>query len=184
MRILTAALILMTTAARASAADYPRAEVFGTVGIGKTGDDEGGLGSGVNGGGGAGYRIVRRLGVEAEINAFRTKRSFSNAFPAYQASGVTVMGSGLFYLTTGRTQGYLLFGAGLMNARNAVNFGGVAVDRAGNGVGFNLGGGVKAFVSDHVSLRPEVRIYAGDPGGVIEAPFGILRVSMGVGYHW
>ena len=60
------------------------------------------------------------------------------------------MGSGLFYLTTGRTQGYLLFGAGLMHARNAVNFaGGIAVDRSGNGLGVNLGGGVKAFVNDH-----------------------------------
>ena len=72
----------MTAVLPAIAVDYPRAEVFGAIGVGKTGDDEGGLGSGINGGGGIGYRIVRRLGVEAEINGFRTKRTFSSAFPA------------------------------------------------------------------------------------------------------
>lgn len=183
MRTLPALAILTAAALPANAVNYAKAEVFGVVGIGRANDDEGGLGSGVNGGGGLGYRVFRRLGVEGEINAFRTKRTFSSAFPPYQASGVQMMGSGLLYLTTGPTQGYFLFGAGLVHARNTANFGGV-VDRSGTGFGVNLGGGVKAFLSEHISLRPEVRIYAGDPGGVIEPPFGIFRVSMAVGYHW
>src|SRR5690242_328741 len=86
--------------------DFKR-EVFGTIGIGKTADDEGSLGSGVNGGGGFGYRLTRRFGVKAEVNAFRTRRDFSAGFQPFEATGVFAMGNGLLYLNRGRTQVYL-----------------------------------------------------------------------------
>jgi hypothetical protein len=41
----------------ALATDFPHREVFGVVGIGKTYDDEGSLGSGINGGDDAGHRF-------------------------------------------------------------------------------------------------------------------------------
>ena len=160
-----------------------RQEVFGVVGVGKAYDDEGSLGSGINGGGGFGYRFSRRWAVEAEVNAFRTRREFSSQFPAFQANGAHVIGSALLYLTQGRGQAYLIFGGGLQHTSVKSGFGGAGLGSA-NGGAVNFGGGVKAFVTPHVSLRPEVRVFAGGSGSVVEAPFSVIRVSIGAGYHW
>lgn len=164
--------------------DFLKKEVFGAIGIGKTYDDEGSLGAGLNGGGGFGYRLSHRFGVEAEVNAFRTRREFSAGYPPFQANGAHLMGSGLLYLGRERTQAYLLFGGGLLHTRLESGFGGVPVRRSANGFAVNLGGGMKIFVSPHVSVRPELRIYAGNSRDVVEAPFGDIRFSIGVGYHW
>lgn len=155
--------------------DFLKKEVFGVIGIGKTYDDEGSLGAGVNVAGGFGYRLWSRFGVEAEVNAFRTRRDFGSAYPPFRANGAHVMGSGLLYLSRGRGQAYLLLGGGLVRTH---------VNRSANGVGFNFGGGMKIFVKPHLSLRPELRIYVGTRGGVVETPFVDIRTSMGVGYHW
>jgi len=163
-------------------ADFKR-ELFGVVGVGKTYDDEGSLGSGINGGAGFGYRLSRRFGVEAEVNLFRTRREFSSQFPAFEANGAQVMGSGLLYLTQGRGQVYLVFGGGLQHVHVASGFGG-PVGRSGSGGAINFGGGVKILVSPRVSLRPEARVFAGGSGSAVEAPFSVIRVSLGVGYHW
>ena len=164
-------------------ADFKRSEVFGVVGVGKTYDDEGSLGTGINGGGGFGYRLSRRFGVEAEVNVFRTRREFSSQFPPFEADGAHVMGSGLLYLTQGRGQAYLIFGGGLQHVHVASGFGG-PVGRSGTGGAINFGGGVKIFVSPRVSLRPDLRIFSGGSGSAVEPPFSVIRISGGVGYHW
>ena len=169
----------------ACAADgHFRNEVFGAVGIGQTYHDEGSLGSGLNGGGGFGYRLSRRFGLEAEVNAFRTTREFGSLYPPFQASGVHAMGNGLLYLNRGRAETYLIFGAGLMHVSNSTGFAGAQPGLATTGFAASLGAGIKIFVSEHLSLRPEFRIYAGDSRGVVEPPLGVFRFSMGVGYHW
>lgn len=167
-----------------AAEGYLRNEVFGAVGIGKTYHDEGSLGSGLNGGGGFGYRLSPRFGVEAEVNAFRTTREFSSLYPPFQANGIHAMGSGLLYLNQGRAQTCLIFGAGVMHVSNPTGFAGAQPDRSTDGFAANLGAGIKIFVTGHLSLRPEFRIYAGNSRGVIEPPLGVLRFSMGIGYHW
>lgn len=158
--------------------------MFGAIGIGKTYDDEGSLGSGLNAGGGFGYRLSRRFGVEADVNGFRTRRDFSPSFSPFQANGVHVMGSGLLYLNRGRAQAYLLLGGGLQHVHVKSGFGGAPTGRSANGFAVNLGGGLKIFVSPHVSLRPELRIYSGGSGKAVEPPFSDIRISLGVGYHW
>jgi len=169
----------------AGAADsYLRNEVFGAVGIGQTYHDEGSLGSGINGGGGFGYRLSRRFGLEAEVNAFRTTRDYSSLYPPFQASGVHVMGNGLLYLNRGRAQSYLIFGAGLMHVSNSTGFAGAQPASSTNGFAAGFGAGIKIFVTEHLSLRPEFRIYAGNSRGAVEPPLGVLRFSMGIGYHW
>ena len=169
----------------ACAADgYLRNEVFGAVGIGAAWHDEGSLGSGLNGGGGFGYRLSRRFGLEAEVNAFRTTRDYSSLYPPFQASGVHAMGNGLLYLNRGRAQTYLIFGAGLMHVSNPTGFAGARPGSSADGFAASLGAGIKIFVSEHLSLRPEFRIYAGDSRGVLEPPLGVFRFSMGIGYHW
>ena len=158
--------------------------MFGAIGIGKTYDDEGSLGSGLNAGGGFGYRLSRRFAVEAEVNAFRTRRDFSSSFAPFQANGAHVMGSGLLYLNRGRAQTYLLLGAGLLHVHVKNGFGGAPAGRSANGFAVNFGGGLKIFVSPHFSLRPELRIYSGGLGEAVEPPFSDIRISLGVGYHW
>ena len=73
-----------------SGQEFLKREVFGNIGVGKTYDDEGSLGKGINGGGGIGYRLTDRFGVEAEVNGFRTKRVFSPDFAPFRASGAFV----------------------------------------------------------------------------------------------
>lgn len=139
----------------------------------------------MNGGGGFGYRLSRRFGVEAEVNAFRTRREFSPTFPPFQAHGAHVMGNGLLYLNqSAAAQAYVLFGAGLLHAVNEVDFGGARVNRSGNGLALGAGFGVKAFVTRSVSLRPEIRLSAASAGGAVDAHFTALRFSLGLGYHW
>ena len=87
--------------------------MFGAIGIGKTHDDEGSLGSGLNAGGGFGYRLSRRFAVEAEVNAFRTQRDFSSSFAPLQANGAHVMGSGVLYLNRGTGADVPAAGCGL-----------------------------------------------------------------------
>jgi hypothetical protein len=164
-------------------ADFLRQEVFGVVGVGKSYDDEGSLGSGFNGGGGFGYRLSRRWAVEAEVNVFRTRREFSSQVPAFQANGAHAMLSGLLYLTQGRGQAYVIFGGGLLHTNVVRGFGGGA-GRSASGGAVNLGGGVKASISPRVFVRPEVRLLSGGSGPAIEAPFSVIRVSLGLGYQW
>ena len=185
IRRLVLGLFAISGLLRAGAADgHLRNEVFGAVGVGATWHDEGSLGSGLTGGGGFGYRLSRRFGLEAEVNAFRTTRDYSPLYPPFQASGVHAMGNGLLYLNRGRAETYLICGAGLMHVSDSTGFAGSQPVSSADGFAASLGAGIKIFVSEHLSLRPEFRIYAGDSRGVVEPPLGVLRFSMGIGYHW
>jgi hypothetical protein len=177
-------IALLLAAGCLTAADPPRRDVFGFVGYGKTYDDEGSLGAGLNGGGGFGYRLTRRFGVQGDVNLFRTRREFGAGYPDYTAHGALVMGNGLLHFSSSAVQPYLLFGAGLLNYTNDVDFGGAPVNRSGTGFALDVGFGVKAFLRPNLSLRPEVRIYAGGAGSAVERPFSDLLFSIGVGYHW
>ncbi len=166
----------------ASGQEYRR-EVFGSIGVGKTYDDEGSLGKGLNGGGGFGYRLTQRFGVEGEVNGFATKRTFSPAFAPFRASGVFVNGNGLFYLNQGRAQAFLIGGVGMLHVQNDSSFAG-PVNRSSNGLAINFGAGVKVFLTPHVLLRPEFRIYGANSGNAVESPFTDMRFSIGAGYAW
>jgi hypothetical protein len=164
--------------------DFLKRQVFGAIGIGKTYDDEGSLGSGLNAGGGFGYRLSQRFAVEAEVNGFRTRRDFGSSFASFQANGAQVMGSGLLYLSRGRAQAYLLLGGGLLHVNVKNGFAGASAGKSANGFAVNFGGGLKILMSPHFSLRPELRIYSGGSGKAVEPPFSDIRISLGVGYHW
>ena len=174
---------LLAGIASAQPANFLRKEVFGVAGVGATYDDEGSLGSGINGGGGFGYRLSSRFGLQAEINAFRTKRVFSPPFAPFEASGVHVMGSALLYLTRGRAQLYLIGGAGLLHSALDRDFAGVNRNDSSNGFALGVGGGLRVFVTPRFSLRPELRIFTGGSHAV-EPPFSDIRLSLGAGYHW
>ena len=178
------AVICLTAAVPSFCQDFLRREVFGAIGIGKTYDDEGSLGYGLNAGGGFGYHLSRGFAVEAGVNGFRTRRDFSSSFAPFQANGAHVMGSGLLCLNRGRAQTYLLLGAGLLHVHVKNGFGELPVGRSANGFAINFGGGLKIFLSQHISVRPELRIYSGGSGKAVEPPFSDIRISLGMGYHW
>jgi hypothetical protein len=181
LRILS---LIAATAAAILGQDHAKRELFGTIGIAKTYDDEGSLGTGLHGGGGFGYRFTRRLGAEVEVTGFRTRREFGSAYPAFQASGAMVLGNGLLYLSRGRAEWYLTGGAGMLHIRNHIGFSGVPVNLADDGLAVDLGTGIKIHASSHFVLRPEVRLFAGNGGRAVEAPFSGVRVSMTAGFCW
>jgi hypothetical protein len=178
-RFLGIVSLLVMIPAAAFGQDHPKREVFGTIGIAKTYDDEGSLGKGLHGGGGFGYRFTQRLAAEVEITGFRTRREFGAGY-VFEANGAMVLGNGLLSLTRGRGEWYLIGGAGLLHIRNQSSF----FRATHNGLALDLGTGVKIHATRNFVLRPEVRIFAGKSGSAVEAPFLGLRVSMGAGYTW
>jgi hypothetical protein len=172
-RFLALLFLLLLAVASMCGQDTPKREVFGVTGIGKTYDDEGSLGKGLHGGGGFGYRFTRRFGAEIEATAFRTRREFPTQ--VFEASGAMLLGNGLLHLTGGRVQWYLLGGAGLLYVRNNLT---------DHGLVLALGTGVKIYPTRRFVLRPEVRLFAGNSGRAVEAPFTGVRVSMGAGFCW
>ena len=178
-------LLGLLTGTFSAFADEPlKREVFGSIGWGLNYDDEGSIGSGITGGGGFGYRIWQRFGVEGEVNAFRSKREFASISPPFRMDGVRVMGNGLLYLNRGVAQSYLLFGGGLTHVRNKFNFAGVNAKDSSTGASVAAGFGVRIFLTPHISLRPEFRLEAAPANGAIEAPFTSIRFSTAIGYHW
>jgi hypothetical protein len=159
-------------------AQQRKADVFGLIGYGKTADDEGSLGGGMNVGGGIGYRLTRRIGIEGEVNGFRSRRDFGHGVPSFQHSGAHAMANVLAHFGPPRSQFYLLGGVGLVHVKN--------VQYGDSGIGLNLGfgAGFKAFVSERVYVRPDFRLMAGDGGNGAEAPFAVMRVGIGLGYCW
>jgi hypothetical protein len=163
-----------------------RSEVFGSVGYSSVADDEGRLGGGVSGGGGAGLRLSSRFGVEFDLGTLRNRRAFSGNSVEFAGHGFLASGSGLLYLRRGRVQPYLALGVGVLHYTSDNRFPDAPrVSRSGTGVAANAGLGTLIFVSPHVSLRPDLRLIAGRAGStqVIEGPV-MLRISFGLGYHW
>lgn len=152
----------------------PRTDVFGVIAHGRLYDDEGKLGSGLSGGGGVGYRLRKRLGVEGEVTGFRSERDFGAGREPFRNSGVFVMGNALAHFGPPRAQFYLLGGAGVANVRNRNS--GVSE----SGFAINCGAGFKFFASEHIYVRPDFRIY-GKSGGAL---YTLMRIGIGVGYSW
>jgi opacity protein-like surface antigen len=159
-------------------AQQKRVDVFGLIGVGATYDDEGSLGRGVSGAGGIGYRLTKRFGVEGEINAFQSKRDFGQPVPPFQHSGAHVMANALAHFGPSRAQFYLLGGVGLLHVKNK------STDRSDNGFNVGFGAGFKFFATDHIYIRPDVRIFGGSTSQAVESPFSMLRIAVGVGYSW
>jgi opacity protein-like surface antigen len=169
------------------AQDYTKkGELYGQIGLGVTYDDEGRIGNGFAAGGGVGYRFTPRLGAEFDINAFRHERNVAAGQILFRGAGQFFTGNLVFHFKTGRVQPYVLAGAGGLLYDNQSFLGPAKPPQTRFGFAGDFGSGVKFFVNEHWSIRPEVRYYTGaNPRfGAIEGPVSNLRVSVGVGYHW
>jgi hypothetical protein len=171
-------LVLLALGVPLIAQQPGRADIFGLIGLGKVYDDEGSLGSGVNLGGGIGYRLRKRLGVEAEVNAFRSERDFGAFPPPFRFSGFQVMGNALSHFGPPRAQFYILGGLGVMGVRNRNR------DVADTQFGIGFGVGMKIFASEHIYIRPDLRIFGRGGSNLVGDPITVLRVGIGAGYSW
>jgi hypothetical protein len=183
MLISTAWLVL---AAPLSGEDYPATGVFGSVGWGRWWDDEGAPIGGVHGGGGIGRRLLPQFAVEGEVIAFRGTRGYPGPTSPHRETGQLFTGNGLLYIfRRGHAQVFVLLGAGAAHSTTEVSFGEYHNRSSGTGFIANAGLGVKASLSQHVALRPEVRVIAGTTGSSAIEPFSAgLRLSMGFEYQW
>ena len=149
----------------ASAQSRYRTEVFGSVGV------SGYIGftslSGVNLGGGIGYRpfsadrspLLRMLGLEFESNVTRSSTAHGTRTQSYFTGNV------LFHAPVGRVEPYFLLGGGVSH-------------RGDTHVAGDIGVGAKIFLTSHVSIRPELR------GFVTKYLGNFARFSVAAGYHW
>jgi opacity protein-like surface antigen len=163
-----------------------RGEVFGSIGGGKTYDDEGSLGSGFDVGGGVGFRLTPRFGVEGQINRLDYKRDFSSGV-RFEGTALFTTANVLYHFTTSQAQPYVIGGLGFVHHENRSRFPGdnSLPTRTSNGFAKNFGAGVKIFLNKKFSLRPEFRVFLGDTAGSgVEPPFSVGRGSVAFSYHW
>src|ERR1044072_1715386 len=112
MKILMVIFGLLVVAPAVRAQDFtPKGEVFGSVGGGKAFDDEGGIGNGVDFGGGIGYCITPKFCVEGAVNSVRHSRYFGNGV-VFEGTGTFVSANALYYFSTQKVQPYVLGGGG------------------------------------------------------------------------
>jgi opacity protein-like surface antigen len=163
-----------------------RGEIFGSFGGGQASDDEGSIGRGFDFGGGVGYRITPRIGVEGQVNRISYQRGFSSG-GRFEGSAVFTTANLVYHFSKGRAQPYVFGGVGFVHHENRSQFDPAIVvgTRRANGFASNFGAGVKLFVSKHFSVRPEFRVLLGDTkGSGVEPPFSVARGSIGFSYHW
>jgi opacity protein-like surface antigen len=163
-----------------------RGEVFGSIGGGKIYDDEGSLGKGLDIGGGVGFRITPKVGIEGQVNRIDYERNF---FSGVRFAGTAVFTTAnlLYHFSTEKVQPYLVGGVGFVHHENRSRFpeDNVLPKRTTNGLATNFGAGVKIFLNKKFSVRPEFRIFLGDTAGSgVEPPFSLGRASVAFSYHW
>ncbi len=161
-----------------SSGEFKRWEAYGHVGAGVSYDDEGSIGGGLFTGVGGGKRVTRRIGIEGEYTYFQHDRMIGLGAFRFKGSGHMVTGNFLYHFRPeSKVQPFLLVGAGGLSYS----------DSDGPGFAWTGGVGLKAYVTDHIFLRPEVRLSSGRFDRVPlqpEPPLSNLRFQFGVGYRW
>ena len=162
-----------------------RFEVFGSMGWGRRGADEGSLGGGPLLAAGFGFRPLRRVGFEVEASFASHQRDFASGV-TFEGEAFSVAGNVLYHFSESRTQWFVLGGLGWVSEDHRSIFRSrlpdddtsfrYSDDYAVWGVGF----GLKTLLTGQLLLRPEFRYTGGGPFGVS----GLLRLTVGLGYVW
>jgi opacity protein-like surface antigen len=173
-------VILAALASTASAQTrYPN-EIHAHAGGGWTYDDEGSIGTGVSVAANVARRLTTKVAVEGELSYFRHKRDLS--FAIWKGTGAFATGNLLYHFSSSRVQPYVLAGIGLMIYKPDFS---VETDSSA-GWAWGFGFGVKGFVTERISIRPEWRVYVGHPqrNNGPEPPISHSRITVGLGYRW
>jgi len=164
----------------------PRGEVFGSVGGGRAYDDEGNIGSGIDFGGGVGFRITPKFGIEGQVNRMIYERGFSSGV-LFKGSAVFTTANVIYHFSKEQAQPYVIAGVGFVHHENRSQFPvePFTIKGSTNGFAFDFGAGIRIFINKQFSLRPEFRVFIGDAAGSgVESPFSVMRGSLAFSYHW
>ncbi len=163
-------------------------ELFGSLGGSAVFDDEGKIGSGLDVGGGISYRITPKLAIEGQFNRIAFERDFGGFSPVrFKGRNLFGTASLVYHFRTAQVQPYVLAGGGFVNHEFSVELPPFPsfVERGSNGGAVNVGTGVKVFVNQSVSIRPEFRLLVGFPNDFgLAPPISEWRGSVAVGFHW
>ena len=167
-------------------ADFPRSEVFGSVGWARRWDDLGAPINGLVAGGGVGRRLLPQFTVEFETLGFFGTRGTPAFGPSDRVRGLQFSANGKLYVyRSSRTRVFILLGAGGAYSTNTVDFDGFHLQASHTGFVANAGAGLEIFLNRSVALRPEIRMLGGSLGTASGNPFAAeLRATLGIGYHW
>ncbi len=201
--LLLLATVLISSTQAQSQNFFLKKELFGKFGYGNTAEDEGTLGSGAVFGGGVGFQISQRWQLAAEFH-YQENTLFRGAGKFFsEGHSVAIGGSALYHFSDSHVQPYLRFGLSFARFDGAKGFApqdeGYLDQPADPGwrregkqdfLGPEFGAGMKIFVTKNISLRPELRLYAGGSGGYdpykdpVEPGLFFSSAMMAVGYHW
>lgn len=177
-------------------------EIVGNVAVGRVFRlEDRSFGNKPAAGGSAGLRIGSRLGVEFEMNQV-LKPALEPAVcgvvePPCVGSAREGLRSArvasanvLYYFGGPGPRLYLIGGAGALWSRETTAL--VRVTPAGavmeelqyaeTGFAWSVGAGLRIPAGSRLFLRPEIRLY--DSTALSRSNLGLLRLSLGLGYHW
>lgn len=194
-------LLLVTPVARTSFAQgLPyKGDVHGNFGYGNVSDDDGSLGNGPVIGGGIGYRFSRRWGVSVDISRNAHNRDFSREGIVHKWDGHSLILNGsllVHFRPESRTQPYIRFGLSYAQQELTVlyketpSFGPPEVQEetrstTNNFLGLDLGAGVRIFVAERISVKPQFRLATlSVRGGGFPDTLWATWFCVGIGYHW
>jgi hypothetical protein len=162
--------------------DRRRAEVFVGGGVSRMGGDEGSLGGGPSVVAGFGYHVTSRLSLEIDSTQAQHDRSIAGG--PFEGTATGVFGDLLYHFGEGRTQIFVVGSVGMLNADITHTYPAVGgtetIMKVESDFAWGGGGGVKVFLTPHVSLRPQFRIVFSEQTGVMGQATG----SVAVGFHW
>lgn len=150
--------------------------IFGAAGYGESYDDEGNIGGGVTAQAGISYRLNHRFSAGAEYALIKHRREFP--FAVWRGTFQHAAATGYVHFGSGKVQPYVVGGIGLLHYSND--------SRSGTGWAWSGGAGFRGYVTQHVFVRPEVRLWVGD-GGIsraIEPYASTFQFSIGLGYSF
>ena len=180
MGITIAAITVLLLIANFSFAQTPeyKTEVFGIVGGAAIHDDETYLGSGLNLGGGVGFRLSRRFGLNVEAYYNNSSRNFPDA--RLESNATTLAADLHIYFPIRKVEPYVLVGTGLTRFHQSGNFIDADFESTDSGYTLQWGGGARIFVTRQLSVGPEFKWVSSS--GISFA--NQLRGTVSIGYHW
>jgi hypothetical protein len=159
MRIVVWGFLIFACVAAEARAQAPesRGTVAGIVGMERTWDDEGSLGTGPAVGGRIDWRIFKQTSLEASVDSLSHDRS--GGF--FEAEGrTTFAGVSLVQRFGSETiHPYVLGGVHLAGHSGSTTFDGRRTERDSTDLGYHFGGGAAFQVNERVEIGPEARFY-------------------------
>ena len=167
-------------------------EVFGIGALSQLWDDEGSLGRGGVFGGGVGYRLSDRIGVEVQVLRQSHERKFDSAV-VFQATSTLLSGRLLYHFRDGRVRPYLGGSLGAFQYdRNSefpvfqpgpggfpIQVGAERFHSSGRELTCGAAFGVTVLSGERLFIRPEVVLHISNPSN-----FSTITYGAAAGVKW